>query len=278
MYKILLSLVFIASINAEIVDGVAVVVKGSAITLYDIKKEMKISKVDVKQATDRLIRKKLEELEIIERNIAVSSSEVYDDIKKTAASNNMNVSEFYEAIRNSNGLSSSELKVKIKEKILSQKLYGSIAYSSVSQPNDSEIQEYYNLHKDSFAHPSSFKVTIYHSNDGARLQEKIDNPMFYAPDIKTEDQILPYDKISPQLASLLEQTPVNTFTKVVPDGSSGFISFYLKDIEAAKESGYESSKNKIINMIMAEQREQVLGDYFARLRHNADIKTIRMPE
>jgi len=26
---------------------------------------------------------------------------------------------------------------------------------------------------------------------------------------------------------------------------------------------------------MAQKREQVLGDYFARLRHNADIRTLR---
>jgi len=185
MYKIFLTIILATMLNAEIVDGVAVVVKGSAITLYDIKKEMKTSRADAKSATDALIRKTLETLEIKERKLSVSSGEVYDDIKKTAARNNLSVSEFYEAVRNSNGLSSSELKEKIKEKLLSQKLYSAIAYTGISQPSEDEIQAYYESHKNSFAHPSGFKVIIYQSKSKQRLQEKIDNPMFYSPEISS---------------------------------------------------------------------------------------------
>jgi hypothetical protein len=131
------------------------------------------------------------------------------------------------------------------------------------------------VHKDDFAHPSGFKVIIYQSKNKQRLQEKIDNPMFYSPEITSNEQKLSYDKISPELASLLEGTSLNSFTAVVPDGKGGNMSFYIKEIESAKETGLESVKNQIINMITAQQREQVLGDYFARLRHNADIKMIR---
>jgi len=275
MQKIFLTIIFVATLSAQIVDGVAVVVKGSAITLYDIKTEMKTSRTDAKVATDTLIRKRLEKLEIKERKISVSSGEVYDDIKKTAARNNLSVGEFYEAVRNANGLSSQELKEKIKEKLLSQKLYSAIAYTGVSEPSEDEIEAYFRSHKDSFAHPSGFKVVIYQSNNKARLQEKVNNPMFYSPDIQTNEQTLPYNRISPELASLLERTPQNSFTAIVPDGKGGHMSFYIKEIESAKETGLESVRNQIINMIMAEQREQVLGDYFARLRHNADIKMIR---
>jgi len=275
MYKIFLTIMLTMSLNAQLVDGVAVVVKGSAITLYDIKKEMQLSKIDAKSATDLLIRKALENQEVKERKISVSSSEVYDDIKKTAARNKLSVSEFYEAVRNSSGLTSQELKEKIKEKLLSQKLYSAIAYSGLSEPTEDEIKAYFESNKDSFAHPSGFKVVIYHSKSQQRLQEKVDNPMFYSPEISSNEQDLPYDRISPELATLLEKTPLSNFTPVIPDGKGGYMSFYIKEIESAKETGLDSVKNQIINMIMAEQREQVLGDYFARLRHNADIKMIR---
>ncbi len=275
MYKIFLNLMLVATLSAELIDGVAVVVKGTAITLYDIKQEMKVSNVSAKNATDSLVRKSLEKLEIQERKISVSSGEVYDDIKKTAARNNMSVGDFYEAVRNSSGLSSSELKEKIKEKLLSQKLYSAIAYSGVSEPKEDEIEAYFKSHKNDFAHPSGFNVVIYQAKSKQKLQEKVDNPMFYSPDISSSEQNLPYDKISPELASLLERTALNSFTAVVPDGQSGYMSFYIKEIESAKETGLQSVRNQIINLIMAEQREQVLGDYFARLRHNADIKMIR---
>jgi len=278
MYKIFLTLLFTLTLNAEIVDGVAIVVKGKAITLYDIKKEMEISKVSVKKASDILIRKSLEESETKERKISVSSGEVYDDIKKTAARNNMSVSDFYEAVRNSNGMSSSDLKVKIKQKLLSQKLYSAIAYSAMEVPSEDDIQEYFELHKDDFAHPSAFTAVIYQAKNQSRLQEKIDNPMFYSPDIQTNEQVLPYDRISPELAKLLERTPLNSFTSVVPDGKGGYMSFYIKAIESAKEGGIESVRTQIITQIQASKREQVLSDYFARLRHNAEITMIRTVE
>ena len=277
MLKILLLSLITMALSAEVYDGVAVVVKNKAITLLDIKKEMEASKLDAKKATDVLIRQKLEEIETKERKITVSNSEVYDDIKKTAERNHMNISEFYEAVRESSGLSSQEFKAKIKQKLLSQKLYAAIAYSSMKEPNEDEIKEYYELHKENYEHPASFTVIIYQAKDKAKIQEKIDNPMFYSPDIATNEQVLPYNRISPELAGLLEKTPLNHFTAVVPDGKGAYMSFYIKEIETAKESGLNGVREQIINSIMEDQREQVLGDYFARLRHNADINIIRMP-
>ncbi|MCD6190489.1 MAG: peptidyl-prolyl cis-trans isomerase [Sulfurimonas sp.] len=278
MYKILLTLILATLLNAEVYDGVAIVVKDRAITLYELKKEMEASKIDAKKASDILIRKKLEEVETQERKITVSNSEVYDDIKKTAARNNLNISEFYEAVRESSGLSSTELKEKVKYKLLSQKLYSAIAYSSISQPSEEDVQEYYEMHKDTYKHPSAFTVIIYQAKDKSRIQEKVNNPMFYSPDIQTNEQVLPYDRISPELASMLSKTALSSFTAVVPDGKNGYMSFYIKSIESAAEGGVESVKNQIMNSIMAEKREQVLGDYFARLRYNADINIIRMPK
>lgn len=275
MYKIFLTLILVASLNAEITNGVAIVVKGKAITLYDIKKEMQLSKVSEKEASDILVRKKLEEIETDERKISVSSSEVYDDIKKTAARNNLDINGFYEAVRKSSGLSSSDLKVKIREKLLSQKLYSAIAYSSVQEPSEADIQEYYKLHKTKFEHPKSFSVVVYSSQDSARLQQKINNPMFYAPDIATNEQTLPYERISPELAGLLSRTSKNSFTSIVPDGKGGYMSFYIKDMDETANSSVDDARDQIVNMIMGDTREQVLSDYFARLRDNADIEMIR---
>lgn len=277
MRKILLILLFASFLEAKVYDGVAVVVKNEAITMEDIKEEMKTSNVDVQKATDILIRQKLEAAEIKERKIVVSSSEVYDDIKKMASRNNMSISDFYDAVREANGLSSTQLKEKIKQKLQSQKLYSAIAYASIDEPSEEEISEYYQLHKENYAHPASFTVVIYDAASKELLQEKVDNPMFYSPEIATNEQVLPYDRISPELASLLSRTELHTFTPIVPNGKGGFMSFYIKSVESAKEGGLESVKNQIINSIMADKREVVLNDYFTRLRDNADINIIRMP-
>lgn len=275
MYKILLSLFIGAMLNAELINGVGVVVKGEPITLYDIKEEMKISRLDAQSATDSLIRKKLEEAEIEERKISVTSSEVYDDIKKTAMTNKMSIDELYEAVRNSNGLTSTEFKAKTKEKLLSQKLYSAIAYSSIDTPSEDELKEYYELHKDEFLRPSAFDVTIYSSKNRNALEKKTTIPMFHSDEIKMDEQILEYGRISPELSRLLENTQLNTFTPVVSEANGMFVSFYLKEIKAPSSVEYEGVKNQIMNLIMSEKREQVLSDHFARLRNSADIKIIR---
>ncbi|HIC12013.1 MAG TPA: peptidyl-prolyl cis-trans isomerase [Sulfurimonas sp.] len=275
MYKILFTLLISSLLNAELYNGIAIVVKDKAITLLDIKHEMEISKLSATRAADVLIRQKLEEVEIDDRKITVTSSEVYDDIKKLAARNNMSTSDFYDAVRESNGMGSMELKEKTKQKLLSQKLYQAIAYSAVSEPSDLEVQEYYEMHKDTYKHPASFTVIIYDADDKNKLQTKVDNPMFYSPSIRTNEQVLPYSKITPELASLLERTSLNSFTNVIPNGKGGFMSFYIKEIESAKAGGLSSVRSQIVNSIASHKREQVLSDYFARLKHNADINVIR---
>ena len=277
MYKILLVIFLGSLLNAQLVDGVAIIVKGEAITLRDLTEEMRITKVNLEDAKQILIRKKLEAAEIKERNIKVASSEVYEDIKNIAQRNNMSVSELYEAVRSSSGLTSTEFKAKTKERLLSQKLYSAIAYTSLSEPTEEEAEEYYELHKNDFSHPAGFTVIVYTSKDKNRLQEKMDNPMFYSPDLHAEEKRLEYDKISPELAKFLSKQKADTFTPIVPNGSGAYMSFYVKEVESAKEAGFRSIRNQVVNLIMGDKREQVLSDYFARLKGNADIKVIREP-
>ncbi len=278
MIKLILILFTVASLQAKVYDGVAVVVEDKAITLLDIKKEMQTKHINVKEATDILIRKKLESIEIKKRNISVGSSEVYDDIKKMAQRNNVSVSDLYDAVREANGLTSEQFKVKIKQKLLLQKLYNAVTISSMSEPSQEEIEDYFELHKSDFKHPASFAVVIYDAKRKELLREKVDNPMFYSPQIASNEQVLPYNRISPKLASLLSKTAVGHFTPVIPNGKGGFMSFYIKSVESAKDTGVESMKPQIINTIMIEKREAILSDYFARLRDNADINIVRVPE
>jgi len=278
MYKIILTFLLTTLLNAAVYDGVAIVVKDKAITLLDIKNKMKETHSTAKVASNILIREKLEEIEREDRKITVTSSEVFDDIQKTAQRNKLNVSEFYEAVRNANGLSSTELKEKIRQKLLTQKLYLAIAYSAASEPSNKDIKEYYNLHKDDFNHPSEFSVIIYQSKDKSRLEEKVSNPMFYSPDIGQNEQVLPYAKISPELAKLLTKTGLNHFSPIVPSGKKGYMTFYIKSLKSIKDSKIDDVKDQIVNAIMSKQREEVLSNYFARLRQNTDIKTLRMPK
>lgn len=277
MKKIIFTLSLASGLFANLVGGVSIVVKGEAITLYDVKKEMAITSTDAKQASDILIRKKLEEIEMKERKLNVSSTEVYDELKQTAERNNMTINEFYSAVRESNNLSSEQLKERIKERLLSQKLYQTIAYSAMGQPTDAELEEYFKLHSDKFSHPSGFKVIIYAAKSEERLIEKINNPMLYTPDVGENEQELPFNRIAPELAKMLSDTPLNSFTPIIPDGKGEFMSLFIKEVLESTQGSFYAQKENILNEYMSEKREQILGDFFEKLRHNAEITIVRLP-
>ena len=187
----------------------------------------------------------------------------------------MSVNDFYESALNARGITSTEVKKKVKQKLLSTKLYSAVAYAKVTQPTDAQLQEYYELHKANFSHPSSFNVTIYQTDNKQALEAKVASPMFYSPSIQENEQVLPYDRISPELAGLLSRTSLHTFTPIIPDGKGGHMSFYIKEIETATDAGFENMKGQIATAWMAEKREGVLSEYFARLKDNADIQVLR---
>jgi len=276
--KFLLLILFFVSLHAKTIDGIAIMVKNQPITLYEITQAMEENKIPQEQAVQLLERKKLEEIEIKQRHISASKQEVFEDIQRMAEQNKMSVIELYQAIQSSQGLSERKLKEKIKEKLLNQKLYNAIAFSHLEQPNDEEIEEYYQLHQKEFQKPSSFSVLIYQCPDKNLLQEKIDNPMFYSPEVTSEERTFEAAKMNPRLAELLDQTSLNSFTQIIPSPNGGFMSFYLKDKGASNTLDLEAIRPQISSALMAQKRETILKDYFDRQRLNADIKVIRLPQ
>ncbi len=260
------------------IGGVAVMVKNTPITLLEITQEMKQSGTNATQSADTLIRKKLEQLEAVDKKITVSSTEVNEELTRMAAQNNLSVDQFVNAMQTVRGLSEKDLKAKIEESIKGQKLYSSIAFSKMSQPSVEEENEYYQLHLDEFSRPESFNVTVYFASSQESLAEKISDPMRNVDNIQSKEENLPYKNINPQLAQILNKIPNGSFGPILPDGKNGFMSFYMRDKQNVVTESINAVRPQITNMIMGDKRNQVLNDYFTRLRLSADIKVIRLPQ
>lgn len=259
------------------IGGVAVLVKNNPITLYEVQQEMKQSGTNAQTSSDTLIRKKLEQLEAEEKKITVSTAEVQEELTRMAAQNNLTVDQFINAMQSVRGLSEKELKSKIEENIKGQKLYSAIAFSKMSQPSTGEENEYYQLHLDEFSRPDSFDVTVYFSNNQEALSAKIADPMRNVGNIQMKEEKLVYKSINPQLAQILNKIPNGSFGPILPDGKNGFMSFYMRDKQNVVTENIDAVRPQITNTIMGEKRNQVLNDYFTRLRLSADIKVLRLP-
>lgn len=276
MFKYLSPLIITTFLSAQMIDGVAILVKKEPITLYDIQAQQQASNAPLNKVVDTLIRKKLESQEIKERHLSVNAEEVLEDLRKMASQNHMTLSQLYDAMLKVRGLSESALKAKIKEKILNQKLYSAIAFSKMNPPSETDEQEYYALHKDDFSFSENFTVVIYSSASQEKLQQKIDNPMFYSPEVRSESKVLNYAKLNPRLAKLLTTTPVDKFTPIIPSPNHIFMSFFIQEKSTQETLPFEKVRAQVNAALMQERRQQVLNDYFMRLRMNADIETIRL--
>lgn len=276
MWKYLIPFLIASSAYSDFVNGVAIIVKDEPITLYEIKQEVQKSQKSVKEVADELIRKKLEAIEIKERDIKVTSQEIHDDLEAMARQNNMSVLQLYEVMQNMNQLNSDELKEKIKEKILAQKLYQAISYSKMVPPTELEKEQYYKLNIDQFSYPESYSLIIYHSSTKEKLAEKLADPMFFSSDVRSEEALLEHSKIDPQLAMMLNQTKEDHFTPIMPSPQGGFVSFFVKNKNNLNTQPLESVGAQIENMIMQKKRQSVLNDFFQRLRLNSDIKMLRL--
>ncbi len=275
MKSIVTILLFTTLLLSKMVDGIAVIVEDEIITLYDIQKEQRLSHLPKKEVLDLLIRKKLEAIEIKKRGISVSDDEVYDEIRRLASANGMSIAQFYDAVRESNGLTSSELKAKIKERLLSQKLYQAIAMSKLHEPTQSEIEEYYKLHHDEFEHPTFFDVTIYKAKDQSLLLQKMQNPLFFSDQIQQQSQRIAYEKLPPQLAQILSDTKEGSFTQILPDGQGGYMLFLVTKRGPLQKASIKTVKPQIINRIMSKKQKAIIDDYFEKLKESVNIKIIR---
>ena len=282
MKKLFVSLLFIPFLlvaqNSNVIDGIAITIDDELITLYEIKEEQLISHRSLKQTVDQLIRLKLERIEAKKRNITVSNQEVLDELKKTAEKNNMTLSQLYEAMSSSKNLTEFQVKQKTKERLLKDKLFNAIAMSEMEEPTDEETQEYYELHLDDYTAPKSIDTTLYTSPSKADLKKKMANPMLYLPSVKVENIELETAKINPRLAQMLIKMDEGKFTPILPQDKKTYMTFYIVKKKGMNTPPLSLIRTQVENKIMENKREQILGEHFQRMRENANIKVLRLPE
>lgn len=278
MRSLLLASLLLTSLWSAPIGGVAILVKESPITLYEVQQEMKQSGTNAQASADTLIRKKLEQLEAIEKKITVSSLEVQEELERMAKQNNLPLEKFLEAMQNARGINQTDLASKIEESLRGQKLYSSIAFSKMTQPTALEEAEYYQLHLDEFSRPERYDVVTYIATSAEALQAKIDDPMRNIQNVTAKEEKIPGASINPQLAQMLNKIEVGKFGPILPNGKESFVAFYMKDKPNLITENLDTVRPQIDTIIMGEKRNQVLNDYFTRLRLSADIKVLRLPE
>ncbi|MCH9814144.1 MAG: hypothetical protein K0U47_09420 [Epsilonproteobacteria bacterium] len=273
--KYLISFVLVCEIVlAGLIGGVSMTVDNQPITLYEIQNYAKQNKVPVAEAVNRLVQRKIEEIEIKKLGIIASPYDVDTKMKEIAKQNNMDYETFKKALV-VEGHSEEGIRSDIEEKFKRDELYKKIIGSRVKKPDNEELESYYNLHKDQFNMPTKIALIEYISSSKEALEMQKKQPMVNMPNIKVSPKEVDLEKINPQLAMLLTQTADGTFTPVINLGENSGM-FFVQKKSGVKNVSFAMAQKAIYGRVMKEKEQAVLIEYFEKKKSEANVKVIRI--
>lgn len=274
MNKIFLSFLLCSSFAfASLINGIALTVNDSPITLYDIDKTMQVNNVDRNQAASLLIDKVLYEQLVKKHNIQVDVFDVNEYIEKLASTNGMDLYSFKAVIKQQYP-NYSVFENEARNAVVRQKLLEKIVKGNLKLANDEDMKAYYENNKDKFSTARSFDVIEYKSKNKASLVKLRKNPLSLPKGVQKQNISFETNSLQPQLQYLLNNTKKNDFTPIFTANR-----FYTTLLVTKKEGqsylDFESVKGKIFNEIMALREKKYLKEYFEKEKLTADIKIVR---
>lgn len=274
MNKIFFAL--LVSVNillADFVNGIAIVVNGDPVTLYDINQTMNKNGISKSKAVELLIDDVLYDQLIKKNNIKADIFDVDDYVQKLANRNNMDIFNFKKIIEQKYG-NYNIFEEEVKKEIVRSKLLKEITRGKIKIASKEDIESYYNKNKNKFTVAKSYKITEYSSVKKNYLVNIINNPMLMLKDVKVKELNLENNKISQQLRYILNNVKENSFTPIFAKKGT-YVTLFINKKNGKSILSLENVKTQIFNEIMVKREKKFLKEYFEKRKITADIKIIR---
>ncbi len=276
MIKYLTSFALVITTSfAGVIGGISMTVDNEPITLFEIQSYTQQNKVPTEEAVNRLIQRKIEEIEIRKQGIIASPYEVDKKMKEIAQQNGMTEAQFKKALV-AEGHSEKRIRQDIEEKFKRDELYKKIVGSSLKKPDEEELQSFYDLHQSEFNMPTSVDVVEYISASKEALEAQQKQPMVNIPNIEVSQKTVALKTINPQLAQLLVQTPDGSFTPVLNLGKVAGM-FFVQNKTGQENVSFAMAKQAIFARVMKSKEQAALIEYFEKKKSEANVKVIRRP-
>jgi hypothetical protein len=273
MKKYILSILFgFTFASASLVNGVAIVVNQTPITLYDIEKSMQLNQISKQAAVEGLIDQILYNEELEKNNISVDIFDIDNHIEKLAAQNKMSVLDFKSLVKQQQNY---ELfKAQIKQQLLHQKLIQSIARGKLKIATKEDLKIYFENNKEEFQVADTIEVIAYVSRDKNLLEQQIKNPMMQNNAILIQALTLKQDELTPQTKYIINSTKSNKFSAIFVQNKS-YNMFFIKEKKDVTTQSFDKAEDKIFQTVMKNREKSYLKEYFETLKITADIKVLR---
>ena len=276
MNKILPLLLFsIISSHAQVLDAIAIDVEGEAITTLEIQAVQQKMSMSKQAAVEALIKDRLEISALKKANIQIDPSEVQAKVQTIATSKGLSETQM-KSLLAEKGLDWDTYLKQLTNEMKKERFFIEHIAGTVTPPSDSELEIYYNTHREKFsAAPVQMSLVAYASNSAESLKEAMENPMQPVTGVQKKNILASSNEMSPALASLINSTQTGSFTKAVNTGKE-FISYFVKSKGSQGQDGFQSVKQAVTMQWIQEQRVQAGQDFFNKLKSNANIRVIRL--
>jgi len=255
--------------QAKMVDGIAMVVNGEAVTTSEIRAVQQQMGVSKKQAVDLLVQDRLQKSAM--RKINVPQTEVDTKIAQIAAQNNLTIPKMQKALKQQ-GISWRKYRKTIKESIKKQKFYREKVAATVRKPSEDELKIFYENHKKEFIVPTSISMIEYSASSEKALKDFLQTKK--KKGVRSRSVKKSTSNLNPALLGTLLQTQDGSFTRPFNAGDR-YISYKVISKNGQKSMSFDEAKGAVAGKWRQQQQGQALKDYFEKMKTNADIRVIR---
>ena len=268
----LITILSILTLNAGLVNAIAMSVNDKPITLLDIDSTMNQKNVSKEQAIKILIDEALYEQEMVKNRIRIDSLDVDKYVEQLAANNNMTLYAFKNALKQQQDYTLFEENV--KKQLKHQKLIQVIAANKLTQASNEDIEIYYTSHNEEFQIANKVDVIHYSSTDKKALEATKLNPMMAQNGVYSENITIDLKTVSSQMQYILTQTKVQNYSAIFAENRA-YHMFFVSNKTDVSTVSLDKVKNQIYNHLMKTREDEFLKNYFEALKISADIKILR---
>lgn len=256
---------------SQLVNNIVAIVESEPITLFEVLQAKQKLNINDKDALNLLIRDRLEQAQIKNLGLTITPYELNERINMIATKNNMTTLELKSQIEAS-GANFADFRADIEKKMLQEKLYKNIATDAGKNVNDERANAYYQANSAQFVAFLNANVILFRTKD-AKLLEKQKGKTKAIKGVTSQNLSLSSSEIDPRLAVIIANTPKGEYTQTLRN-DGGFDMFYIKEISGKYTPSFEQVKDQILNILYQSEQENLLRDYFDKLRAKAKIQIL----
>ncbi len=255
--------------QAKMLDAIAVIVEGEAVTTAEIRAVRQQMNISKKEAIDLLIQDRLQKSAM--KTIEIPEDTIDSKIESIAVQNNITIKKMQQVLKEQ-GTPWSKYRSSIREALKKERFYREKVVSTIPDPTEDQLKLFYENNKDSFLIPSSVKLIEYSAATETTMKNFLQTKN--KKGIKSRSVSKRTKDLNPTLLGTILQTQNGSFTRPFNAGDK-YISYKVLSKSGKATMPYEASKGAIAGRWKQKQQSKALKDYFEKLKTNADVQYIR---